>query len=104
LPDQRPTVLAEALAAARKIGLERYQFDDGDNPSAWPTLLSEWKKLPGQQSYSLWITMLREGAEQHRQGLLAELRCLLPIIESLGGETALMETFCAIEDVGKWWP
>jgi len=34
----------------------------------------------------------------------ADLPALAPVIAALGGVEAVVETFRAIQDVGRWWP
>lgn len=43
-------------------------------------------------------------ARRTRADLLSDLQALVPVIATLGGETAVVETFNAVADVGRWWP
>jgi hypothetical protein len=54
--------------------------------------------------YPLWQETLPILAARTRKDLLADLRALSPIITALGGAEVIVETFRAIQDVGRWWP
>ena len=49
-----------------------------------------------------WTAQLLVG--HTRENLLSDLRALEPVIAALGGAQAVVETFHAIQDVGRWWP
>jgi hypothetical protein len=95
---ERDQVLSEALAAARAIDDER------SRAAALAALVPHLARLPCQALYPLWKTTLHHSATRPRKDLLADLRALLPVIATLGGEEAVVETFRAIQDVGRWWP
>ena len=54
--------------------------------------------------YSLWQETLDILATRNRQDLTAGIRTFIPVIARLGGREAIVETFYAIQDVGRWWP
>jgi hypothetical protein len=60
--------------------------------------------LPCSTLYSLWRKTLPVLSTRTRRDLLSDLRALTPLIFALGGETAITETFRAIQDVDRWWP
>lgn len=62
-------------------------------------LLEYWGKEPGGES-----NLLHTLANRSRKHLLSDLSALAPVIHKLGGEEAIDETFCAIQDVCRWWP
>ncbi|MCS7286523.1 MAG: hypothetical protein RMK30_06645 [Anaerolineae bacterium] len=43
-------------------------------------------------------------ARRTRRDLLSDFQALAPVIHALGGEQAVVETFQAIQDTGRWWP
>jgi hypothetical protein len=53
--------------------------------------------------HSHWHEMLHTLSGRTRADLLTDLRVLAPVIQKLGGESAIEETFHAIQDVEKWW-
>jgi hypothetical protein len=67
-------------------------------------LLPHLAQLPCQHLYPPWQETLPILAIRTRKDLLADLRALSPIIAALGGAEAVVETFHAIQDVGRWWP
>ena len=60
--------------------------------------------LPAYTLHPLWSETLHIAATRTRRDLLADLDALSPVIAKLGGEDATVETFRAIQDVGRWWP
>lgn len=68
------------------------------------TLAPRLAELPPSKLYPLWQRALHTLAARSRQDLLVDVRALEPVINALGGEEAVVETFRAIQDVGRWWP
>jgi len=78
-------------------------------------ILAEWApwlaRLPCSELYPLWREVLHSMValppplcEPVRHDLFLGLQALLPVIDTLGGTEALMETFHAVQDVSRWWP
>jgi len=86
------------LAAARAIG------NEDDQAEVLADLVSHLAQLPRPHLYSLWQETLPILATRTRKDILADLRALEPVIAALGGAEAVVETFHAIQDVGRWWP
>lgn len=51
----------------------------------------------------IWRETLPALATRTRENLLEDLGALAPVIQILGGEESVAETFHAIQDVGRWW-
>jgi hypothetical protein len=100
LPEaERAEVLGETLAAAREIG------DANDRAKVLARLAPHLAhQFPHQHLYSLWQETLPILAARTRKDLLADLCALELVIAALGGAEAVVETFHAIQDVGRWWP
>jgi len=99
LPElDREQVLREALAKAQAI-------QDVDNRvGVLAGLALRLAELSPASLYPLWCATLPLLARRTRQDLLADIFLLAPIIAALGGEEAVVETFRAVQDVGRWWP
>jgi hypothetical protein len=54
--------------------------------------------------YQLWRETLHRLATCTREDAMPRLCALSPILIALGGTEAVVETACAILDVGRWWP
>jgi hypothetical protein len=54
--------------------------------------------------YQLWRETLHRLATCTREDAIPRLYALSPILIALGGTEAMVETACAILDVGRWWP
>lgn len=65
-----------------------------------------WKesRFNGFQVQLLWPETLHDLADRPRSELLDDLTALLPLIEHLGGQEAVVETYKAVRDVTQWWP
>ena len=50
------------------------------------------------------VTMLVEFSRLSRREFLEGIESLAPVIGNLGGETALIDVFRSVKDVGRWWP
>ena len=91
-------LLREALTTARAIETKEFRAQ---------ALAGLGKALVGLSHTSLgrlWNEILHELAARTREHLLSDLRALASVLTALGGESAVAETFCAIQDVGRWWP
>ena len=97
-PPERDQALSQALEAARAIG------DEESRARALAALAPHLVKLSPGTLYPLWNATLQLAATRTRRDLLSDLRALVPILATLGGAEAVAETFCAIQDVGRWWP
>jgi hypothetical protein len=118
LPELEKTpVLIEALESARRIDLaDRHvsqmfttfvghvKRDVGGRSKALAALACYLPQLPRATLLSLWQETLHVLAARTRPNLLADIRALIPVILALGGEEAISGVFCAIQDVGRWWP
>ena len=60
--------------------------------------------LAPEALYSGWREFLQVLAAHSREDVLRGLGVLIPVIHSLGGSEAIIVTFRAIQDVGRWWP
>ncbi len=99
LPENlRRRVLSEALSAARSI---RWAYNRTRLLAALAPHLAE---MASQELYSLWSETLSMTARRARPDMLVDLQALVPVIQTLGGSKALVETFQAVQDVGRWWP
>ena len=98
LADKLPEVLPEALKAAQAIENERYRAQ------ALTALAPRLFQMPEVELFPLWQVMLKALSLRIRTELLQDLTVLQPVILTLGGETALKELSCAIQDVAQWWP
>jgi hypothetical protein len=54
--------------------------------------------------HRLWRETLPPLASRTRKDLFSDIRALAAIMAALGGAEAVLETFRAIQDVGRWWP
>ena len=61
-------------------------------------------ELPQVSLSRLWDKFLGELGARTRRDLLSDLWALTPAFVALGGESTAVETFHAIQDVGRWWP
>jgi hypothetical protein len=90
--------VVEALAAARVI----------QDTDARAQILSELTphllQLPRQILYAVWRDTLRVLATRTRKDLLSDFCALEPIMVTLGQSVVMVETFHAIQDIGRWWP
>ncbi len=90
-------MLAEALTAVQAIE------EKGDRAEALGKLAPHLPEALAQL-YTLWDETLPALANRTRSELLSAIHALVPVIYALGGEKAIVETFHAIQDVGRWWP
>jgi hypothetical protein len=91
-------LLQEALLAVRAIGSSAKRVE------VLAELAQRLAALPVQSLYPLWHNVLSILASYSREELLENLLAFEPIIAALGGKVALVETSCAIQNVGRWWP
>ena len=97
-PHLPEALLGEALAVAQGIG------DADSRARALAALIPGLTALPPQLLYQTWDATLPALASRTRSDLLSDLGILEPTIFALGGQDAVVETFRAIQDVGRWWP
>ena len=88
----------EALATARAIESPASRF------WALSTLLPLLPQQPAATFRDLWQKNLHHLATRARPDFLSDLRALCPTLVALGGQEAVVETYAAVEDVGRWWP
>ena len=62
------------------------------------------KDIPMKKRYFWWRQIIQKLRERTRNNLLMGIAAFIPIIDDLGNEEALYETFKAINDVSRWWP
>jgi hypothetical protein len=91
---ERSVILHEVLAAAWS---DKFIFIPYE-------LIPYLRELSHDTLYSLWRERLPIVAVRTRRALLQDLCALRPIIEVLGQDKAIAETWRAILDVGRWWP
>lgn len=94
--DTRESLLFEALK--KTCSLE----DAHERHETLSTLAPHLAQLPTEHLYHTWTTTLHVLSTRTRSNLLSDIHALLPVIDALGGATALTETAQAIMDVG-WW-
>ena len=68
------------------------------------SLLPHLVVLDHEILYPLWQETLPNMTDAGRQSLLADLSIMIPVMIHLGGEEAIVESYRAIQDVGRWWP
>jgi hypothetical protein len=90
--------LREALAMARDLA------DDPSRVRVLDRLAPHLAQLPEDELYPLWAETLPVLASRPRPKLFGSLRAMAPVMNALGGEEAVAETFRAIQEVGRWWP
>ncbi len=95
-PD-RSDVLSEALQAAREIEPDFQRTRALEVISPYLTQLSPVKLYP------LWCHTLHFLAHRTRSALVADLQALWPVIEVLGGPSAIAKTAREIYEIGNWW-
>jgi hypothetical protein len=96
--DERDRVLLQALQAIRVI-------DDSWHRS--PLITSLGTLIADSPTASLdriWRELVECWTSRRREGVLVDLRAMLPVLVAHGGPDAVRETFEALEDVRRWWP
>ena len=68
------------------------------------SIVASSESLPADCVCRAWADVLHRSANATRQDFLNDLVAVAPIVWRLGGERALIQTFRAIQDVGRWWP
>ncbi len=101
-PDTPGWALGEAIDTA--VALNESYFDHDLRPRALRTFIAQAATLPADLQHPIWSRSCRGIALQTRDLFLQDLVLFRPLIESLGGETALRTIAQAIENVGNWWP
>jgi hypothetical protein len=95
----REQALREALATALTL---RVSIDA--EAKVLTKLASYLAEFPIIQLYPFWCIAIRFLATQTRSTLLPILTALSPVVETLGGEDALIALAEATIEVGKWFP
>ena len=70
-------------------------------------LASPWVRWLGParlNAIDAWQKTLHACAAQTRQGFLADLQALMPVLIAVGGKEAGDKVYKTIQDVGRWWP
>jgi hypothetical protein len=96
--------LAELGYPYEALGMVLEIEGEDDRVEALAMLASHLAQLPGETLVPVWQKTLPTWATHTREDLLVDLRALVPAIATLGGTEAVVETFHAIQDVGRWWP
>jgi hypothetical protein len=91
-------LISDAFALACSI-----QYDEG-RERAMKALVPRLGELPQPLLYALWHDHLQRLALHERKSLLCDLHVLGPVIASLGGAHAVLDTIHTIDEVGRWWP
>ncbi|WP_041470312.1 hypothetical protein [Chloroflexus aggregans] len=94
-------MLPETLAAAQAI---EWEVARARALAALAPQWAAWAASNRPAAYDRWTETLRVLSTRPRPHLLADLHALAPVLAALGGPGAITETFCAIQDVGRWWP
>ena len=89
--------LKKALAAAREIQSEEHR---AKTLSSLADKLSQIQKTP---LFDYWRDTLNILSVHTRPNLLSDIKALTPVIFTLGGQQAVKDTVCAIQDVSRWW-
>jgi len=90
--------VVEALETAWEIK------DASRRAEMFAVLAPQLTRFPSALLHSLWTRTLHRLAAYTRTELLASLQALTPVMLSLGGASAVIETRQAIRLVGRWWP
>jgi hypothetical protein len=97
--EDRPGVFGEALNAARNINVA----DSRAN-----ALAEVAKRLGSGQVFELyvhqWVETARVLAVRRRGDCLRDLAAVLPLIQALGGKSAVLSLGRSVALVGAWWP
>jgi hypothetical protein len=73
-------------------------------PEALTKVVPHLTRLDIKRLYSIWCELLPLLARRKRQDLTEDLRTLVPIVESLDGKNALIETAQALTEINRWFP
>jgi hypothetical protein len=92
----------EALVELLRVAREITEFSDRRDRLA--KIAPALAELPRTRLLELWHEMIGELSERRREQLLADIAGLAPVIASLGGPAAVVETARAVRDVEEWWP
>ncbi|MEW6499447.1 MAG: hypothetical protein AB1589_44320, partial [Cyanobacteriota bacterium] len=96
LVNKLPELLPQALEAAQTIQ------DDSERARVLTALTLHL--IHTSNCFNLWKDLLHLLSYRTRSHLLSDIAALIPVIFTLGGETAATEVTQAIQDVAKWWP
>jgi hypothetical protein len=97
--DLQLEVVVEVFPATATIGPANY-------PTVYARLMDPWKERHFQGFRTrMWTDALHSLAfEEHREGVISALNALVPLIEHLGGQSAIEDYYYALRDVTTWWP
>jgi hypothetical protein len=79
-------------------------WDEYGRAKVLEALVARLDTLPPAHVLTHWREALHASAAETRQHLLQDLPALSPLIAELGRSGAFAEIFCAVQDVGRWWP
>jgi hypothetical protein len=114
--EDEPGLLEDALKTVLSLQFEAHvrtdlpgvlSKEDPIRPRALAALAApwrEWAQVNASQAHTFWSEVLHASAVRHRALLLGDLKALIPVITTLGGDETAVEVACAIQDVGRWWP
>ena len=70
------------------------------------TVITYWQSMQfeGFIPQTHWLPVLRALSSNSRRELQYDLTALLPLIEHVGGQAAILEMLQALRDVAAWWP
>ncbi len=97
--DLGPAILIEAFILAHSVSLYLQRC------GVYEEVISTWQEMHFVNfKTSMWKDALHSLARHPRKDLLGDLAALAPLIEHLGGQSAMEEFFYALRDVTTWWP
>jgi hypothetical protein len=98
---QRETLFIEAVHLVHEL----VNTGPRNRSGLYCQIISSWGKqrFHGFQ-LQLWSETLHALARRPRNELLDDLAALVPLIEHLGGQSAIEDFFYALRDVTTWWP
>jgi hypothetical protein len=117
-PHLSDALLEEALLFAQQIGgagklsqIPELDYDAtfliGDRDGrhrAMSAVATQLTRLPVHIVQNLWNKWFEIKASYARDDLITDYVALIPVINQLGGNDAILELYKAIEDVERWWP
>jgi hypothetical protein len=96
--EEWPQYLISALEIGSRWTLAR------ERAAAWRGIIEPWQGLPEPDARSVWQHALQALAARPRPDLLVDLVLLVPILRSLGGSQALVDSIRALEEAATIWP
>lgn len=93
----------EILSTVLRVSASRISWDRRRELFAW--VATSWKELDFKDfPPNLFHNVLHSLGQHDRFQLTEDLIAILPIIDYLGGQAAVIEVVYALRDVTKWWP